>query len=203
MSEPDKVAEWCERDHGRALHPADHDAIESTRALRELIVASILGHAPDRDLYSACALLGRMIAERGGSPTLAASTVDGAREALRPEDHAWVVPARAALAEGFAAARSEIARKEAAQAWEYPRCAVVLESGVVAIAAGYPESDLDALGQWASRVAHDAALAGARRAIVAGTERAREALTDALTLVGVKVETSPPSPPRPWRLFRR
>jgi hypothetical protein len=199
----DAVNAWCERDHARALLPIDHEIIESTRTVRELVALSIRTRPHDRDLWNACAVLGRLIAERGGSPTLAASTMDSAREALGDASAEWLVPARAALAEGFDAARREKTRAEAAKAWDYPACAVALDETTIAIAAGFPDADLDALEQWASRVAHDAALAGKRRAIVSGSKRAREALGAALSLAGIAIDEAPPRRSRVWRFFRR
>jgi hypothetical protein len=147
----------------------------------------------DRDLLHAFGVLGRIVGERGGSPTLAATTVDGARRALdvltvcpSGADAAWVMPARAALLETFAAARRDAARREAATRWEYPKCVVGLHEGSVAIAAGYPEDDADALAAWASRVAHEAAIVGVRRAVVSGSPAAEAALAEALEVAGIK-----------------
>ena len=140
-----------------------------------------------RDLYNACAVLGRLIAARGGSPTLAAATIDAAHAALGGGDAAWLAPARGALAEGFAAARLESTRLEAAAAWDFPRCAIDLGEGAIAVLAGYPEDDGEALAAWASRVAHGASLAGARRAHVSGGAVALAALRDALQLAGIAV----------------
>jgi hypothetical protein len=186
------VAAWCERDHARALLPADHEIIDSTHATRALVVERLLGPGDGRDLYNACAVLGRLIAERGGSPTLATATIDGAHEAMGGGDVAWLIPARAALAEGFASARQEATRRDAAAAWDFPRCAADLGDGAFAIVAGYPDDDGEALAAWASRVAQAVALAGARRAVVSGSDAARAALGDALQVVGVTVVATRP-----------
>ena len=202
----DAVAVWCQRDHARALLPVDHEIIDSTGAARALVVECLRRAAPDRDLFHACAVLGRLIAVRGGSPTLASSTMDGAGEALDVDATPWLVPARAALAEGFSSARAEMARLDAAAAWDYPRCVVRIDDDRIAIVAGYPDEDGEALAAWASRVAHGVALAGVRRAIVTGGDAARAAVADALALVGVKLHPSaPPAPPsaRSWRLWKR
>ena len=187
------VAAWCERDHARALLPVDHEIVDSTEALRALVVERILAQAPDKDLFHACAMLGRLIAERGGSPSLASSTVDGVQAVLASTNAPWN-NVRAALAEGFAGARLELARREACVAWEYPRCAVSIGDGVVAIAAGYPDDDGEALAGWASRVAGAASLGGVRRAMLSGKEDARSALVDALTTAGIEV-AAPAAPP--------
>jgi hypothetical protein len=217
------VDAWCELDHAHALLPVDHEIIESTRALRTLVVELLHDGdrasedaAPARDLFNACAMLGRMIAERGGSPTGTIATMLHAERALKLEaseagperevrDARWF-SARAALAEGFAAARTEMARKDAASAWEYPRCAVSLGESVLAIAAGYPEDDGEALAAWAGRVANSAVLGGARRAIVSGREDAKRALVDALSTVGVEVVGSlekPDTGRRSWLPWNR
>jgi hypothetical protein len=195
----DLVEAWCARDRTAAFLPGDHAVIEATKGPRALVVDRVKTLAQDervqKDLFHACAVLGRIFAERGGSPTLAASTIDGACQVLPELDGATARAARAALAEGFAAARAEAARVEAAAQWDFPRCAVPLEGSAVAIAAGYPDDDEDALAAWASRVASGVARAGYRRAVLAGNERACLALEDALSLAGVKVRTtSPPAP---------
>ncbi len=217
------VDAWCELDHARALLPVDHEIIESTRALRTL-VAELLHDdasakqdtAPARDLFNACAMLGRMIAERGGSPTGTIATMHHAERALEPtpssagperdlREARWF-SARAALAEGFAAARMEMARKDAAVSWEFPRCAVALDESTVAFAAGYPDDDGEALAAWAGRVANAAVRGGARRAIVTGREDTKRALIDALSTIGVEVLASlekPETGRRSWLPWNR
>jgi hypothetical protein len=189
------VAAWCARDRDAAFLPGDRAAIEATTAPRELIVAHVLANAPHADLFHACAVLGRLLAEHGGSPTLAAGVIDTLAELLPDLPTATARAARSAVAEGFAAARTEATRAEAAARWDFPGCAVPLEDAAVAIAAGFPDDDEDALAAWAARVANGVARAGFRRAILAGGERACAALFDALELAGVKVRTtSPPAP---------
>jgi hypothetical protein len=204
------VDAWSKRDHERALLPVDHEIVDSTRAPRALVVERIVAQASDKDLFHACAMLGRLIAERGGSPSLASSTVDGVQAVLSEMNAPWN-NVRAALAEGFAGARLELARREACVAWEYPRCAVPIDDGVIAIAAGYPDDDGEALASWAGRVASGAARSGVRRAMVAGRDDARDALIDALSTAGIEI-TSPASAPieseksrgwLPWRRARR
>jgi hypothetical protein len=189
------VTAWGTRDHARALLPVDHEIIDLARSGRALVVELALAGASHRDLFHACASLGRLVAERGGSPTLAVSMIDGAREelgdALAPLD-----AARAAMAEGFVSARIDTANAEAAARWEYPRCAVPLEGGAVAIAAGYPDDDGEALAAWAARAASAAAREGRRRAVISGTDAARHALADALSLAGIEVRVSTPPPRR-------
>ena len=189
------VDAWCGRDRALAFLGSDRVVIEATREPRALVVEQVCGGAPHADLFHACAVLGRLIAERGGSPSLASGTIDSMREVLPELQGEAARGARAALTEGFVAARAEIALGEAAARWEYPGCVVPLEDANVAIAAGYPEEDEDALAAWAARVASEVARAGYRRAILAGGERGRAFLADALELAGVKVRTtSPPAP---------
>ncbi|HEY6461598.1 MAG TPA: hypothetical protein VIY73_15630, partial [Polyangiaceae bacterium] len=61
----------------------------------------------------------------------------------------------------------------------------------LAIAAGHPSDDDEVVSAWAARVAKAAAMAGIRRAVVSGGERASAALVDALTLVGIEVNAAP------------
>jgi hypothetical protein len=205
------VAAWCARDRARAFLRIDHEVIESTTAVRALIVErALVAAGPHRDLFSACGVLGRLVGERGGSPTLAGTIIDGVLEALdAAEGHAtrdasWVASARAALAEGYAAARQEAARAEMRARWEYPTCAVALHEGIVSIAAGYPDDDEDALGAWASRVAHAAALAGVRRAVLGGPAPAVAALEDALNVAGIeRLPAYDPSSPRGRPLWKK
>lgn len=200
------VEDWCSWDRSHALLRADLEVVESTATLRALAADQLLRSLErenpvgpvDRDLLNAFGLLGRIVGERGGSPTLAAAIVDGARRTLdaldtptvglrgSQTDAPWVMPARAALAEAYAAARRDAARADAATRWEYPRCAVSLDAASVAIAAGYPEDDLDELAAWASRVAQAAAFAGVRKAVVSGSLAAKAALGEALDVAGIE-----------------
>jgi len=209
------VAAWSERDHVRALLPVDHAIIESTSGIRALIVEKLLAASAsdpkpaDKDLFHACLVLGRLIAEAGGSPTLAACTLDGA-QAVLGGDAPWP-SARAAVAEGFAAATADQAKRDAAQAWEYPRCVALLGESTVAIVAGLPEDDGAVLAAWADRVASGVLGAGVRRAVVSGRDGARAAVAASLTAAGIDVVSPsaaraadalrapvPARPPRRW-----
>lgn len=190
------VAAWCDRDHARAFLQVDHEAIDSTAAVRALIVEQLVGRVePSRDLFNACGVLGRLLASRGASPSLATLTIDGARAALGAAEAPWIEPARAALAEGYAAAQKDMARAEATRRWEYPTCVVPLHDGIVAVAAGYPDDDEDALEAWAARVANAAVLGGARRVVLGGTLPARAALGEALKVAGVELLRAYEPPP--------
>jgi hypothetical protein len=185
------LAAWSAKDRARAVLPADREIVEASAAVRALVVDLALAGGPEDELYDACAVLGRLVAQRGGSPTLASVTLDHAADALDARTAPWLVPGRAAVAEGFAATLVEGARREAMAAWEFPACAVPLGQAALAIAAGHPSDDDEVLAAWAARVGKAAALAGVRRAVVSGSERACAALVDALTLVGIEVNTAP------------
>jgi hypothetical protein len=178
---------WCERDRAAAVVPADHRIVEGSTSLRALIVDLATPGGVDDEIYDACAVLGRLIAQRGGSPTLAALTMDHAAEALGGRDARWIAASRAAVVEGYALALAEDIRKEALKAWDFPACAVPVAEGVMAFAAGLPTDDDETLGAWAARVANAAALKGVRRAIVAGLAQPRAALVDALSVAGIDV----------------
>lgn len=221
-----RVATWLDRDLAHGILPIDREIVASTHSLRALILdlldirgdgaADGVSRGPqgsDRDLWSACLVMGRAIAEGGGSATLASCTMESALDvvaASSPCAADWLAPARAALFEGYVAATRELHRHRAEGAWEYPRCAVALGDATIAIAVGFPEGDDEALEAWAARVAHDAALDGVRRAIVADGEHcgpARAALDSALSLAGIRVHDTLPAPSAtrrwlPWRASR-
>lgn len=180
---------WCAKDRARAVLPADRAIVDGSNAPRALIIDLVLSGDPEDELYDACGVLGRLIAQRAGSPTLASATLDHAAEAMGLPQATWLGPARAAVAEGFAGTLIEEARRESAQAWEYPSCAVPLGDSSMAVAAGHPSDDDEVLAAWAGRVAQAAALKGVRLATVAGNEAARAALVDALRLVGIDLQT--------------
>jgi len=72
------LAAWAEADRARAVLPADREIIEASASLRELIVDVLMARGHLDELYDACSMLGRLIAARGGSPTFASATLDGA-----------------------------------------------------------------------------------------------------------------------------
>lgn len=191
------VTAWSTADLARALSPGDRGAVVESAAVRALIVqlataadnpAVARSCSADDELFDACAVLGRLFALSGGSPSLAVLTIDHACEALGVPGAHWVGSARAAVVEGFVRALLEGARREALLAWEFPACAVPLSDEALAVAAANPSDDDEVLMAWAARVARAASLAGARRAVVAGPERPRRAVVDALVLVGIDVE---------------
>jgi hypothetical protein len=185
------VAAWSAKDRTRAVLPADRDLVDASATIRALIIDLALAGGAEDELYDAAAVLGRLIAQRGGSPTLASATLDHAADVLDARSAPWLVPARAAVAEGFSAMVVEHAQLEAMRTWEFPSCAVPLGHAGLAIAAGHPSDDDEVLAAWAARVARAAALAGVRRAVLSGGERASAALRDALTVAGIEVNEAP------------
>ena len=198
------LAAWREHDVARAFHAADREAIRATEAARALVLE--LFSRPARDLYNACALLGRLLADAGASPSLAASTIDGAVRALADakftQDESRVAVARASLAEGYVSAVREAERDDARRAWDYASCVVPLDDETVAIAAGYPASDGEELADWAAKIALTASKSGAKAAVVAGPEPVKREVAEALKLLGIDVRDSL-APKRwlrlPWR----
>jgi hypothetical protein len=183
------VAAWCELDRAGAVLAADRDIVDTTRSVRRVIAEFALAGGADEEIFDACASLGRLIAQGGGSPTLASLTIDHASVALGALGRAWITPGRAAVAEGFTLGLLERVQRDALRSWDFPRCAVLMPGGVVAIAAGLPSDDPELLREWAGLIAKGAALEGVRQAFVAGPDAPRAAVEDALDLVGIRVVT--------------
>jgi hypothetical protein len=187
------VAAWSEAQSRAALTAADQGVVAATTAARSLVVDLALRAGQDEELYDACAVLGRLLAEGGASPSLAALSIDHACEALGERAPAWATPARAALMEGFVRARVEAEREAGCRGWDYPACAVVVDETTLAIAAGYPSDDEESLASWAARTARSASYAGFRRALVSGRDHATAALAEALGIVGIDCVCEPKS----------
>jgi hypothetical protein len=182
------VAAWIAADADSAVLPADRRVIEQSASVRALIVELASDDHGQDELFDACAVLGRLIAQHRGSPTLAALTIDHAAALLGDRDAPWTSPARAAVAEGFASALVDSTRREANAAWEFPRCAVTVGDRTIAVAAGYPAEDDQDASAWVDRVAKAAALQGTKTAFVSGAEPLRRRMIDALVLAGVDVK---------------
>jgi hypothetical protein len=184
------LAAWAEADQARALHPVDRDVIRATEAARCLVL-ELFASADPRDLWSACARLGGLMADAGGSPSLAAGAIDSAARALAEagleHDPARIAPARASLLEGYVASVREAERNAGLASWEYPACAVPLGDGSVAVACGYPTDDGEVLAAWAARVAGRLVKDGVRKVVLAGSPDATAELESAVTLVGIEV----------------
>jgi hypothetical protein len=189
------VDAWCSHDLKKALIPVDREIVEATRALRALICEEAVAHRTGREILSAWTRLGRMIGERGGSPTLIASTADGLFAALGDRASGVdILHARRVLAEGFAAAARDDAHAEMLASWEPPHCIVRIDATTVAITAGFPDDDHELLEAWAARVTQFVLADKKRNAIVSGRDEAVRALVDALTLVGVTLVSPGASP---------
>jgi hypothetical protein len=188
-------ATWAAHDAEHALHPTDHEVIGESETLRALVLEMFVASTTStRDLFNACARLGALTAERGGSPTLAAATIDGAVHALSkagvPFDGSRILPARASLIEGYLAVARDAERAAAALRWEYPACVVPLATdGDVAIACGYPDEDPEALASWAARLARQLVKAKVRRVLLSGPSPAKTEVASAVGLVGIQVES--------------
>lgn len=180
------VSSWAERDRASALQPADHEVVESSCSIRGLIADLARSEGRDEELFDACAVLGRLIAEAGGSATLASLTIDHACEAIGARGPTWLAPARAAVAEGFARALIDRAQRACLASWEFPSSTVRVDDTTLAIAAYYPSDDDEVLAAWAARLANGAARNGIRRALVAGPNRSRSAVAEALGAIGIE-----------------
>lgn len=201
------LATWHEHDLLRAVHELDRRAVPATEAPRALVLDLLARPGNARDLYNACARLGRELADAGASPSLAATTLDGAALALDEVgtafEHERLAPARASTAEGYVGARMDAERTAARRTWEYPACAVKVGPGTVAIVAGYPTDDAEALGDWSARVALCVSRDAYKRAILSGPEAATSELGQALATLGVEVAA--PAAAKGWlsSLLRR
>jgi hypothetical protein len=181
------LATWCDLDRRAVVAAADPDIIVASSPLRTVIARFAMAGGTDEEIYDACASLGRFIAQRGGSPSLASATIDHAVDALGVRPAPWITGGRAALAEGFVRARLEGVQQDALRSWDYPSCAVALSSDTIAVAAGLPSDDPEIVADWAASVAKAAALQGVRRAFVTGPDAPRAALEDAFDVVGIKI----------------
>lgn len=188
---------WLESDLSHALHEIDRQTIFDAEALRALILERLVrrDEAP-RDLYTACARLGRFFAEAGASPTIASTTLDGAVLALTAMSVAIDAPrianARASVIEGYASAIREAERGLARRHWEYPACAVRVSDDTATIAAGYPVDDVEAsvIADWAARVALGLSRDRIRHVVLQGPSPIATELREALSLVGIQVRTA-------------
>lgn len=233
---------WTSHAAKLAIDTRDTDAVRASTTARALVLERLLERQdvndtstpsapspPDdrrranahRDLYTACARLGGVLAAAGASPSLVAGTMLGASEALAAEGHAVdqtrLLGAHASVAEGYTQAIVELERASACAAWDYPACAVRIDAETLAVAASLPSDDPELVDAWACNVAGRASKEGVRRVIVSGSTPAVRALEGALGLVGIAIvranpggsdetlerpaEPSPPSPQRRWFRF--
>jgi hypothetical protein len=169
---------------GRELEisEVDHRALASTASLRERLAAA---EEVDNDVLYLAAALGRLLAQEGASPTLAATVLEGLSEL----PSAPVL--RATLFEAFMTTSREVWSASARSAWEFPGCAVHLGEGVFAVAAGLDEVDEGELAEWADRVASGLLKAKAREVVLSGREPARTKLAESLGLIGIVCRADP------------
>lgn len=159
---------------------ADARALAATASLRERLLG-LAEASLDKDTLLLASTMGRVLAQVGASPTLAATVLD-------PVVARWPAAGvlRAALFESYTATRTEHAARQATAAWRYPNCVVPLGDGAFGVCAGVPAVDPEELAEWADEVAAGLARAGAKHVVLAGeAEAAQVALRDALDLVGV------------------
>lgn len=171
---------------GRELEisEVDHRALTSTASLRERLGAAT---EVDNDVLYLAAALGRLLAQEGASPTLAATVLEG----LSGLPDAPVL--RATLFEAFVATSRETWSTSARSAWEFPACAVDLGEGVFAVAAGLDDDETE-LSEWADRVASGLLKAKAREVVLSGRGPARTKLTESLGLVGIPCRSDERTP---------
>lgn len=180
---------------GRELEisEVDHRALASTASLRERLGAAT---EVDNDVLYLAAALGRLLAQEGASPTLAATVLEG----LSGLPDAPVL--RATLFEAFVATSRETWSASARSAWEFPACAVDLGEGTFAVAAGLDDDETE-LSEWADRVASGLLKAKAREVVLTGREPARTKLTESLGLVGIPCRSNDGARAQPTTSARR
>lgn len=200
------LADWAVRDRALGWIPDDQRALTHTDSLRALLVELLVdaggatGTLP-ADVYHACIRLGVELAARGASPTLAATAFDAGGAALRAHglalDEAVWRALRAALFEGFVRAVREEAERTSFASFEPPRCIVMLERGVAAVAATHAATEPDVLAAWAGRVTGGLLVRGVRRVHVGGEGPAALALRDAVVDAGIDLAERMPDPAPP------
>jgi hypothetical protein len=198
----DIVGRWAAYDLANAIHPSDREIIPTTGAARALVAELFTSSTDGRDLFSACARIGRLMAEAGASPSLAAITVDNLARVLAEAGAEPNVErqrtARAALFEGYVAALSDTASEAQLAAWDYPASVVPLGNDAVAVACSVPTEDHEALSRWATRIASRLAKGKIRSVVVSGRESAIAELRSALDLVGIDVPSAEQGPRWRW-----
>lgn len=147
----------------------------------------VIEHLGGRDGHNAAALLGRLIAARGGSASFVSSELDALASSTSADELATL---RAALFEGYAQAMSEESLAIRDACWDPPSCVVQLGDGHATIAAGFPNDAPEALSAWADRVAAWLVRAKVKRITASGCEATRRALEEAVSTVGVQFEAS-------------
>lgn len=181
--------QWTNRLSRAAISEVDRRAVAATESAREMVLERFES-LEDHDGLHAWAVLGRVLADAGASPSLVAQVVDALVEVGVNASKDWAAPARASLIEAFVAAQREIEEARVADAWRFPRCVVRLDETTAAVAACFPDDDSDSLAKWADEVAAGLAKMGVRRVHIDGTARARAALAGALSIAGIDLARS-------------
>lgn len=177
------LARWRTLDLGAALSAEDVRAIDGCEGARASVVER--SAEPSRDLFHALAMYGRALAVAGASPTLASATFDGLEAALGGAT-SFRTAGRAAIAEGFAAERADLARRAVLASWAPERCIVLLGGERAAIACGIPTQDAEEAQAWADGVARKLNKARIRSVVL--PPNPPPALTAALSIAGIAVE---------------
>ncbi len=184
--------DWTEHLARTAISERDRRAIAASESAREMVLERLASAMlEDHDALHGWAVVGRVLADEGASPSLVAGVVDALVAASPRAPEGWAPAARAAIVEAFVGAEREIEGERVKDAWRFPRCVVRLDESTAAVAASYPDEDSDSLARWADEVASGLAKMGIRRVHAEGTARARAALADALSVAGV--DLAPPS----------
>jgi hypothetical protein len=180
---------WERNDESMAAVALDRTAAAEARGRRELVCDLLLTEAPTRELLTALHAYGRLLAERGASPSVLSVTIDGARAAVGEKYATALGPsARAAVTEGYFAATREALGADALRAWDPPACIARIGEGVFAVAARLPSAEPDEVDAWATRVARWLVAQKATTAIVDGDARLVREVSDAVKLAGIEVE---------------
>jgi hypothetical protein len=181
----EQMQAWTNDLGSGSISEADRHAIVVSESARSFVLDGL--DSADHDSLHAWAVLGRVLADAGASPTLAAHTVDALRDLAvgRGTGSQWCAGARAALIEAYVAAQRERAELRMAESWRFPRCVVRLDERTAAVAAFFPDDDADATVRWADEVAAGLARMGVRCVHAEGSTHARAALADALTSFGI------------------
>ncbi len=178
---------WAEHFARAAISEQDRNAVAASESARSLILERL--DTKDHDGLHGWAILGRVLADAGASPSLVAQAVDSLAAVAGAEaarDYAWA-SCRAALFESFVASQRDIADARVASSWRFPKCVVRLDDRTAAVAASFPDDDADAVARWADEVAAGLAKMGVRTIRVDGTASVRTALADALSAFGIDI----------------
>jgi hypothetical protein len=179
---------WEKNDESMAAVALDRAAATEARGRRELVCDLLLTDAPPRELLTALHAYGRLLAERGASPSVLSVTIEGARAAVGEKYAAALGPsARAAVTEGYFAAAREAFGEEALHAWDPPACIARIGDDAFAVAAHLPTREPDDVDAWVTRIARWLVARKAARVVVDGDPELVREVCDAVRLAGIDV----------------